>query len=199
MHARHWIVNARRRTAPALISGLGGLGGLVLVAAACGSNSNYGGRSTATTAPTGAAPVSAAVSATAAVQVTATATTAAATGAASPASNAPPATAQVDIKGIAFSGPVTIRPGGSVTWTNKDGFAHTVTADPGQAVNFDSKDVQPGATFSMTFAQAGTYAYHCNIHASMHGTVVVSTGAATPPTSPTPKASATSTAPDYKY
>jgi plastocyanin len=31
-----------------------------------------------------------------------------------------------------------------------------------------------GATFSFTFTKAGTFAYHCSIHSSMHGTIVVS-------------------------
>jgi plastocyanin len=30
-----------------------------------------------------------------------------------------------------------------------------------------------GATFSFTFAKAGTFAYHCTIHPFMKGTVVV--------------------------
>jgi plastocyanin len=30
-----------------------------------------------------------------------------------------------------------------------------------------------GSTFGHTFATAGTFAYHCKIHSTMHGTVVV--------------------------
>jgi plastocyanin len=32
----------------------------------------------------------------------------------------------------------------------------------------------PNATFSFTFPKAGSFAYHCRIHPSMKGTVVVS-------------------------
>ncbi|MHB8576136.1 MAG: cupredoxin domain-containing protein [Dehalococcoidia bacterium] len=105
---------------------------------------------------------------------------------ASPAGATGAATA-VDIKNIAFPATITVKPGTKVTWTNRDGFPHTVTSDAGQAQSFDSKPIAAQATFSVTFATAGTYAYHCNIHPSMHGTIVVSNGAAvvsTPATTP---------------
>ena len=60
--------------------------------------------------------------------------------------------------------------GQKVTWTNTDGFPHTVTADNG---SFDSGPVAAGTSYARTFKQAGTFAYHCKIHSSMHGTVVV--------------------------
>jgi hypothetical protein len=46
---------------------------------------------------------------------------------------------------------------------------HTVTADGG---TFDHP-MPPNATFSFTFPKAGSFAYHCRIHPSMKGTVVV--------------------------
>jgi plastocyanin len=60
--------------------------------------------------------------------------------------------------------------GQSVKWTNQDGAAHTVTADDGA---FDSGSLARGKAFSFAFDQAGTYAYHCNIHPRMKGTVTV--------------------------
>jgi plastocyanin len=65
--------------------------------------------------------------------------------------------------------------GSTVTWTNLDGAAHTVTAGvPGEKTGeFDSGRLANGATFSQTFAQAGTVAYFCAIHPSMRGTVTV--------------------------
>jgi plastocyanin len=48
---------------------------------------------------------------------------------------------------------------------------HTVTADDG---SFDSGNLSPDKTFSHTFDQAGTFKYHCSLHASMIVTVVVS-------------------------
>jgi plastocyanin len=61
--------------------------------------------------------------------------------------------------------------GDSVKWTNEDGATHTVTADDGA---FDSGNLAAGKAFSFTFDKAGTFAYHCNIHQSMTGTVTVS-------------------------
>jgi plastocyanin len=79
--------------------------------------------------------------------------------------------AQVVIKGFAFSpDSITIKAGESVTWTNQDGATHTVTADNAE---FKSSDLASGATFTFKFDKAGTYAYHCSIHSSMKGTVVV--------------------------
>ena len=75
------------------------------------------------------------------------------------------------IANFAFSpNPVTIQVGDSVKWTNSDGAAHTVTADNG---SFGSDSLSDGETFSHTFGQAGTFAYHCDIHPSMKGAVQV--------------------------
>jgi plastocyanin len=46
-----------------------------------------------------------------------------------------------------------------------------VTADGG---SFNSGTLAGGGSFSHRFTTAGTFAYHCAIHASMTGTVVVS-------------------------
>jgi plastocyanin len=63
-----------------------------------------------------------------------------------------------------------VKVGDSVKWTNSDGTTHTVTADDGA---FDSGNLAGGKSFSFTFDQAGTFAYHCKIHQRMTGTVVV--------------------------
>jgi plastocyanin len=76
----------------------------------------------------------------------------------------------VAIDNFAFSpAALNVKMGQQVTWTNKQGVAHTVTADGGA---FDHP-MPSGATFSFTFAKAGTFAYHCTIHPFMKGTVVV--------------------------
>jgi len=81
------------------------------------------------------------------------------------------ATMAVSIKSFAFSPPsLTVAAGTTVTWTNNDSVAHTVTADNG---SFDSGQIQPGATYSHTFASAGSVAYHCSNHPFMKATVSV--------------------------
>jgi plastocyanin len=77
----------------------------------------------------------------------------------------------VTVMGMMFMpGTVSTTRGGSVTWTNQDSLAHTVTSDQGL---WDSGTKLPGATYTRTFTSAGTFAYHCNIHPEMHGKVSV--------------------------
>lgn len=77
----------------------------------------------------------------------------------------------VVMKDLAFDpATVTIKAGESVIWTNLDSMNHTVAADNGE---FKSGDLGKGATFTFKFDKAGTYAYHCSIHPSMTGTVIV--------------------------
>jgi plastocyanin len=66
--------------------------------------------------------------------------------------------------------PITVARGGKVTWTNNDTITHTATSDGGA---FDSGNMAPGASFSMTFPTAGTSTYHCTLHPGMIGTVNV--------------------------
>jgi plastocyanin len=81
------------------------------------------------------------------------------------------ATNAATIKGFAFQPDVLkVEVGAKVTWTNDDTVAHTVTADTN---SFASGNLQPGGSFSFKFTRPGTYAYHCSIHPSMHGSVVV--------------------------
>lgn len=51
------------------------------------------------------------------------------------------------------------------------GTTHTITSDT-QGL-FDSGSLAPGATFEHTFTAAGTYHYHCSIHPTMTGIIVV--------------------------
>ena len=67
--------------------------------------------------------------------------------------------------------------GTTVTWTNLDAVDHQIINDAGgqaaQGALFTSNPLPKGATYSFTFATAGTYPYHCNIHPSMKGTITV--------------------------
>jgi plastocyanin len=83
-----------------------------------------------------------------------------------------PAGYSIDISGFAFNpATITIPAGSTVTWTNSDSATHTITADDG---TWDSGAVANGKTYSRTFDTAGTYKYHCAVHPSMTGTVIVS-------------------------
>ena len=66
--------------------------------------------------------------------------------------------------------PVTVSPGGTVTWTNNDSIAHTSTGDGGA---WNSGSIAPGAKYSRAFPTAGTFSYHCAFHPGMVGTVTV--------------------------
>jgi amicyanin len=79
--------------------------------------------------------------------------------------------ASVAITQMRFAAPtVTIKAGGTVTWTNQDGMPHTVTANDG---SFGSERLGQGGVFSQTFDDPGSYGYYCTLHPSMRGTVVV--------------------------
>ena len=66
----------------------------------------------------------------------------------------------------------TVKVGDKVTWTFKGQSAHNVTFD-----GFNSKLMKSG-TYSHAFDKAGSYDYHCTIHAGMTGTIVVSDSSA---------------------
>lgn len=61
-----------------------------------------------------------------------------------------------------------VKIGTTVTWTNDDPAPHTVTFD-----DFTSATLITGQTFSHTFTQAGTFNYHCSLHPSMTGQIIV--------------------------
>lgn len=70
---------------------------------------------------------------------------------------------------------LTVAPGTTVTWTNKEAKPHTVTADDN---SFASKALKENDTFSFKFDKPGAYAYHCAFHGGnggkgMSGQVVV--------------------------
>ncbi len=92
----------------------------------------------------------------------------------------------ITIQGFAFSpATITVPVGTKVTWTNQDPATHTVTSDTGA---FDSKNLTTGGTFSFTFSQAGSFAYHCAIHPRMVATIVVAAGNTAPTTANAPSA-----------
>ena len=59
-----------------------------------------------------------------------------------------------------------------ITWTNSDGAPHRVELDDGRC------GVMPnikgdGGTQSLIFTEAGSFPFHCGVHPSMKGTIVI--------------------------
>lgn len=104
----------------------------------------------------------------------------------------PGQSATVRMENIQFNpAQVEVRVGATVTWTNDDAVAHTVTPTDktlwGTEGSGDAqaKWLQKGKSWSFTFTKPGTYKYYCIPHASsdghgdyagMVGTVIVSEG-----------------------
>lgn len=66
--------------------------------------------------------------------------------------------------------PLTVTAGTTLTWTNGDTATHGAINDAGA---FSSGNLGAGGKYSVTLQVPGTYAYHCPIHTSMTGTIVV--------------------------
>ena len=64
---------------------------------------------------------------------------------------------------------ITIATGTTVSWSNEDSVPHTVTSTDGA---FDSGIFDPGANFTWTFSQPGSFPYACQLHPQMQGTVI---------------------------
>jgi len=72
---------------------------------------------------------------------------------------------------------VSINAGDTVSWSNDDTAAHTVTsgsAADGPSGVFDSSLLIAGGTFEHTFDSSGTEDYYCMVHPWMTGSVKVS-------------------------
>jgi amicyanin len=67
-------------------------------------------------------------------------------------------------------GEITVAPGTTVTWVNKEAMPHTVV-DVNRG--FRSKTLAKDGAFSFTFTTAGNYDYLCSIHPNMKGKVIV--------------------------
>lgn len=89
----------------------------------------------------------------------------------SDASGAAAPDATVDIQSFAFiPQEITVAPGTTVTWTNKDQTAHSVVSKEGK---FSSKGMDTDDRYTYTFTAEGDYAYFCSLHPHMIGTIHV--------------------------
>jgi plastocyanin len=90
------------------------------------------------------------------------------------------------ISGFCFSpSAISIPIGGSVQWLNATSAPHSATSDTGGSTATPTPTTNgtgwstpvlgsAGSQYAITFTAAGTFAYHCSIHADMKGTVIVS-------------------------
>jgi plastocyanin len=67
-----------------------------------------------------------------------------------------------------------VKPGQSVTWTNRDGTEHAVTGVAGKWGDYDT--FLPGKSVTYRFSRPGIYPYFCYVHPGMVGAVVVGDG-----------------------
>src|SRR6266481_4659806 len=66
---------------------------------------------------------------------------------------------RVEIKGMAYALPeLTVAPGDTVVWVNRDIVPHTVTAD---GRRFDSGSMSPSAQWSFAAREPGRFPYAC--------------------------------------
>ena len=88
---------------------------------------------------------------------------------------------------------LTVTPGTTVTWVNDETNRHRMRSTSGPD-EFDSGDLDPGATFSFVFSALGTYQYRDDRNPDLSnywGTVVVQAAVATPKPTSAPGATPT--------
>jgi len=85
-----------------------------------------------------------------------------------------PGTASFSISNFTFA-TIEAEVGQKVVFANADSVPHTITAGTPDAFlgTFDSGVLAPSQSFSLTFEEAGEYAYYCALHPDMQGTIVV--------------------------
>jgi plastocyanin len=145
------------------------LGGLfvsvALALAACGGSASPA----ASTAASAAASTAASAAASTAASAAASAGTGG--GAACAKNNDTAGTGAVTIKDFKFDPvTVTIKAGEGVKFSNNDTTAHTATLVDGSC---GTDSIAPSTSATLVFSKAGTYQYHCAIHASMPTATVV--------------------------
>jgi len=79
--------------------------------------------------------------------------------------------AQIRMRGFAF-GPntVTVAVGHTVTWIDDDAVPHNATS---RIKQWDTGQLVPGGSFTVTMTKPGTYSYICNDHPFMQAKVIV--------------------------
>jgi plastocyanin len=85
--------------------------------------------------------------------------------------NAAPKTHVVTIENIRLSpDALTVQGGDRVLWINKDQFSHTSTA---VTKAFDSRNIEPNASWTYVARWPGEYVYVCTLHPTMKARLTV--------------------------
>ncbi len=84
---------------------------------------------------------------------------------------AAPTVHTVVIEGMRFQPQgLTVAPGDTIVWTNKDMVPHTATSAAG---GFDSREIAAGKSWTYTATAKGELSYVCTYHPTMKGVVRV--------------------------
>jgi plastocyanin len=89
-----------------------------------------------------------------------------------------PGAPTITIQNFEFTPPsIPVPKGTTITWVNQDSANHQIVNDAtgtiAQGALFTSGSLPKGASYSFKFYNTGTYPYHCSIHPTMKGTVIV--------------------------
>ena len=80
------------------------------------------------------------------------------------------ATVQLSMENLEIApAEISAKVGDTITWVNKDAFAHTATAKNG---DWDVT-LPPGKSGSLVLKKAGTFEYYCRFHPNMKATLTV--------------------------
>jgi plastocyanin len=79
--------------------------------------------------------------------------------------------AAITIANMSFGAPITVTGGAQVSVKNDDSVEHSVTSDTAGKFDMDVDGKEQGSFTAPT--EPGEYAFHCNYHPSMHGTLIV--------------------------
>jgi len=86
-----------------------------------------------------------------------------------------PQTYNIEIKNKAFvPNTLNIKVGDKVVWINKDETATHIVLSDKQPWELSSRTLLSEDSYSHTFNKSGEYNYHCEVHYTMKGRVVVS-------------------------
>jgi plastocyanin len=91
-----------------------------------------------------------------------------------PSNQTAPSAGAISITNMMFTpSQISVQKGSTVTWTNDDNVTHTVIDDLSNVGGPASGNIEPGSAYSFTFNKTGSFQYHCKLHPSMRGTIVV--------------------------